>query len=243
MTKEKADPGNRKKSAILYGMQRTGSNYVKQVLEQNFGNIEFFNNSFARCLPTHKHFRLYDEKVIIPDARYYNSFTYKGFREFKKHAEQVVGREIELFIVCIKDPYSWYISYKKHAKKNRFPYFRRSLNSHYIIDYNLFYEKWHAFYREAPAEVLILRNEDLLRDFDGKLREMADSYGLERVLGESVNPEKVHMSKKFTSERASYYRNSKYLDLFSEQELGIIQHLLDPGTFSELGYEIHKVKT
>jgi hypothetical protein len=243
MAKQKADPDRQAKSAILYGMQRTGSNYIQQVLLQNYENIRFFNSGFARCLPTHKHFRLYDEKVIIPDVRYYNSFTYRGFAAFKEHVEQVAGQQIDLFVVCIKDPYSWYISYKKHARKNKYTYFRKALNSHYIIDYNLFYRNWFDFSREAPDKVMLLRYEDFLGDLDGKLQEIAGHYGLERAAGSSVNPDKVPMSKRFTAERASYYRNSKYLDLISERELSIIQHLLDPEVFHELGYEIVKVQS
>ena len=147
-----------------------------------------------------------------------------------------------MLVVCIKDPYSWYISYKKHARKNKYTYFRKALNSHYIIDYNLFYRNWFDFSREAPDKVMLLRYEDFLGDLDGKLQEIAGHYGLERAAGSSVNPDKVPMSKRFTAERASYYRNSKYLDLISERELSIIQHLLDPEVFHELGYEIVKVQ-
>jgi len=225
-------------AALLYGMQRTGSNYVEQVLLQNFQNIRFYNNHFARCLPVHKHFRLYDEKAIIPDVRYYNSFSYKGFKDFKQHVKQILGREIKYFIVTIKDPYSWYVSYKKHAKKNKFTFNKNSLNSHYIIDYNLFYRKWLDFSMEAPHEVLMIKYEDLIEDLDASLHRMSEKLKLERTSGSIVNPEKVFMSKKFTKSRAHYYEDSKYLDLISERELSIIQHLLDRELLTSMNYQI-----
>ena len=238
MEKQTLESGGRGQAALLYGMQRTGSNYVQQVLLQNFQDIRFYNNSFARCLPSHKHFRLYDEKAIIPDSRFYNSFTYSRFKDFKEHVGKVTEREISIFIVCIKDPYSWYLSYKKHARKNRFTYFKKSLNSHYLIDYNLFYRKWLDFSMEAPDEVLIIKYEDLIEDLDGSLQRIGKKFNLERSSESIVNPAKVNMNRAFTKARSFYYKEKKYLDLISEQEKSVIRHLLDPELISLTGYQI-----
>jgi len=239
MGNQNLDSGQQEHASLLYGMQRTGSNYTQEVLFQNFQNIRFYNH-VSRCLPTHKHFRLYDEKATIPDVRFYNSFTYKRFKDFKEHAELIAGREISLFIVTIKDPYSWYVSYKKHAKKNGYVYIKKSLNPHYIIDYNLFYRKWLDFSNEAPAEVLIVKYEDLISNLDDSLKRIGDKFDLERTSEVSISPEKVSMSKKFTPRRAKYYKHNKYLELISEQELGVIQHLLDPELISSMNYQLIK---
>ena len=225
-------------ATLLYGMQRTGSNYTEQVLLQNFQNIRFYNNDFARCLPVHKHFRLYDEKAVIPDVRFYNSFIYKNFKDFKEHVEKILGRSVKLFVVTMKDPYSWYVSYKKHAKKNKFTYIKNSLNSHYIIDYNLFYRKWLDFSVEAPGEVLIVKYEDLIGDLEASLQRMGEKLKLDRSSEQIVNPAKVIMNKRFTASRANYYKDKLYLDLISERELSVIQHLLDPELISSMNYQI-----
>lgn len=232
------DPGSGRHSALLYGIQRTGSNFTQQVLLQNFENISFYNNNFARCLPVHKHFRLYDEKTIIPDVRYYNSFTYNSFKDFKKHVEQIAGRKINLFIVTIKDPYSWYVSYKKHARKNKYPYVKRSVNSHYLIDYNLYYRKWLDFSREAPGEVLIIKYEDLIDDLEASIRKIGSALKLERSSKQAVIPGKVPMSRKFTASRAAFYKDSKYLDLINDKEKYVIPHLLDQELLSAMDYKI-----
>jgi hypothetical protein len=226
------------KALLLYGMQRTGSNFTQQVLLQNFQNIRFYNSDCSRCLPTHKHFRLYDEKSIIPDVRYLNSFTYQGFQDFKNHVEQIAGREIGVFIITIKDPYSWYVSYKKHAKKNKYIYVKRSLNSHYIVDYNLFYRKWFEFSLEAPSEVFMVKYEDLIGDLNLSLNRIGDKFNLERSSEVSIQPEKVPMSKKFTSVRVTFYKDKNYLDLISDQEKSVIQHLLDKELLSAFNYQI-----
>jgi len=238
MGNQTTNSGQQEHAALLYGMQRTGSNYTEQVLLKNFHNIHFYNNDFARCLPVHKHFRLYDEKAVIPDVRYYNNFIYKDFKEFKEHVELILGRSVKLFIVTMKDPYSWYISYKKHAKKNEYTYIKNSLNSHYIIDYNLFYKKWLDFSVEAPGEVLMVKYEELIGDLNASLQRMGQKLKLDRSSEQSVNPSKVFMNKRFTSSKANYYKDKLYLDLISDRELSVIQHLLDPELISSMKYQI-----
>ena len=238
MGNQTTNPGSQEHAALLYGMQRSGSNYTEQVLLQNFQNIRFYNNNFARCLPVHKHFRLFDEKAVIPDVRFYNSFIYKNFKDFKEHVELILGRSVRLFIVTMKDPYSWYVSYKKHAKKNKFTYIKNSLNSQYIIDYNLFYRKWLDFSVEAPGEVLMVKYEDLIVDLETSLLRMGEKLKLDRSSEQIVNPAKVSMNKRFTTSRANYYKDKLYLDLISEREFSVIQHLLDPELISSMNYQI-----
>jgi hypothetical protein len=224
--------------ALLYGIQRSGSNYIQQLLLRNFENIRFYNQSFSRCLPTHKHFRLYNEKSAIPDARFYNTFFYNSFKDFREHAGQVAEREIKIFFVCIKDPYSWYLSYKKHARKNNLIHFKRSLNSHYLVDYNLFYRKWLDFSIEAPDNVVLIRYEDLIEDLNGSLQRIEEKFGLNRFSGSVDNPTKVHMSREFTRARSAFYREKKYLALISDRDKHVIQHLLDRELVSMLNYQI-----
>ena len=238
MGNQTTNPGSQEHAALLYGMQRSGSNYTEQVLLQNFQNIRFYNNNFARCLPVHKHFRLFDEKAVIPDVRFYNSFIYKNFKDFKEHVELILGRPVNLFIVTMKDPYSWYVSYKKHAKKNKFTYIKNSLNSQYIIDYNLFYRKWLDFSVEAPGEVLMVKYEDLIVDLETSLLRMGEKLKLDRSSEQIVNPAKVSMNKRFTTSRANYYKDKLYLDLISEREFSVIQHLLDPELISSMNYQL-----
>jgi len=240
MGKQEKEAGTGEHTALLYGMQRTGSNFTQQVVLRNFQNIRFCNNDFARCLPVHKHFRLYDEKTVIPDIRYYNSFTYSKFGDFKNHVQQITGREINLFLVTIKDPYSWYVSYQRHARKNKYPYVKRSVNSHYIIDYNLYYRKWLDFSMEAPGEVLIVKYEDLIDDLEASIQKIGSTFNLTRSSEQVQAPGKVPMSRKFTSNRAAYYKDSKYLDLISEKEKYVIPQLLDKELLATMGYKIFR---
>lgn len=221
---------------VLYGMQRASTNYTEQLIVKNFKGVKILKSSLARCLPDHTHFRLYDEKFIIPDQQYYNSFTYDKFSSFKAHVNEVSEQEVSYFIVTIKDPFSWYLSYCRHAKKNGFPMNRKTFNSHFIIDYNLFYRKWLDFKKQAPGEVLIVKYEDALTDLSGFLKRIAGFFGLDSTPENIINPQKVAMSKKFSAKKLEYYNQKKYLDLLSASDQKIIINLLDNDILSLYDY-------
>ena len=212
---------------MIYGMQRTGTNYTEHLLTNNLRNIKFHNCPSARCLPIHKHFRLYDEKFIIPDPQYFNTFSYKDFNSFKNHVESIVGNKISRYIVVIKHPFSWYSSYLKHAKRNKYHTNGKSFNSHFIIDYNHYYKKWLSFEKEAPDIVKIVKYEEVLSNTKDVISKLADTIGTSLSQKTTYNPKKVNMSKRFTNKRLKYYTNKKFLDLIEKHDKQIAINLLD----------------
>jgi hypothetical protein len=239
MEEQSSSPGEMNEhAALLYGMQRSGSNYTAQLLISNFQQIRFYNQIYSRCLPTHKHFRLYEEKSIITSRLYYNTFSYRTFEDFKQHIREVSGKEIKIFIICIKDPHSWYLSFMKHARKNKIPYFKKSLNTHFLMDYNHFYRRWLDFSLEAPEEVLFIRYEDLIEDLAGTLDILGSKLKLKRASSHSLNPLKVPMSREFTGAKALFYRERKFLDLIDDQDKKVIQHLIDQELMARFNYQI-----
>jgi hypothetical protein len=221
---------------LIYGMQRTGSNYLKTLLTDNLKDLEVCNDGYSRCLPTHKHFRLYDEKAMILWEKYYNPYIYPGFGEFGKHVEELLETPVEHFLVSIKDPFSWYLSFIRHARKNRLTFFRKHVNSHFIIDYNLFYQKWYRFALESPDRVWIVRYEDVLDEPSKFVEEAAERFSLPWSPNEFVAPLKVHMSKRFTPGKRRFYQQKRYLDELGARDKAVISALLDKEVFGSLGY-------
>ena len=212
--------------ALIYGMQRTGTNYLETLIKKNFSTLEFCNIQYTRCLPGHKHFRLYDEKSLVPEPQYINDFRYSSFKEFKQHAEDNVGEKIERFVVVMKNPFSWYLSYLKHAKKNKYNVLKRAFNSHFMVDYNAFYAKWFKFQKEAPKEVIILRYEDTLEDLPRYLKELEQKLNVPKTSADIENPKNVGMSKTFTSDKLNYYKNQEFMKDLKEDEVKVIGQLL-----------------
>ncbi len=51
---------------MVYGLQRSGTNWLEKLIDLNFVDVSRENVGYARSLPLHKHFRLYDEMTFVP---------------------------------------------------------------------------------------------------------------------------------------------------------------------------------
>lgn len=223
---------------MVYGLQRSATNYLEQLVNRNF-KIEQKNNGFARSLPVHKHFRLYDDMSFAPEPKYLNNFHHPSFASFDEDVKRLTGSEDLAYLVISKEPYSWYLSYYNEAKRNKWPYcVKNGVNSHFMVDYSLFYGKWLGFKDEAPNKVYMLRYEDLLTELEDTLERIRSHFGFEKLHAEYENPSKVPMSKKFTDEKKEYYQKRKYLDRFGEEELWLLRENLDKEVVKKLGYEL-----
>lgn len=229
---------------LHYGLQRSGTNYLKNLLFANFPELRLHNDGFSRCLPLQKHFRLYEEKWFIPTGyKYMNNFHYPSIRDFDEHVQHLTDVPVSKmsYIVIAKDPFSWYLSVRKEAKKRKWPgYTPTGWNSNLMIDYNLFHKKWLAFQEEAPERVLILNYEQFLLAFEDTLDRIASHFELEKKKPYQ-DVSKVFKSKKFTEKRKAYYRERLYMEKFDREGGFLLTEMLDRSVVERLGYELPKV--
>ena len=215
---------------LHYGLQRSGTNFLQTVLKKKYC-VRFMNRNKDRSSPLQKHFRLYDEKDIIPEPQFRNEIKIPTFNEF----EQLLEVASDYYLVISKDPYSWLLSYKKWAKKRNWP----SVTYHYIMEYNLFYGKWLEFSQQTE-KILFVRYIDLLQDADEELKRLESKMHLKKrflspLLSSVVN--KVSQSGKFSNDKRSYYLSEQYLKSYTEEDLKEINDLIDPEVITLLGYQ------
>lgn len=216
---------------LLYGLQRSGTNYLEAVLRRDYP-VEFLNDPEQRASPRHKHFRLYDDKHLIPDPQYHNDLKVTGLTSL----ERALGSVPDFYIVLSKDPYSWLISYKNWARRVSWP----SVDHHYIQEYNLFYGKWLELARDT-SRIVFVRYIDLLRDRAAELKRMEYCLGIKRKFPRNLIPNwlrNINRGREFTGKRRSYYLKERYLDEYDLQELKQVNLLLDRRVVTGLGYEI-----
>lgn len=223
---------------LVNGLQRTGTNYTEALIKLNFKDVDHVNDGYSRMLPTHKHFRLYDEKWVAPEMKYLNNFYYPSYKDFNDHLEKILGYKDVPVIVMIKNPYSWYQSYKIHANRNKYVIYKDFVNSHFMIDYMLYYKKWLEFSEEAPDKVMIMQYESVIKDLDAALERYRLHLNAEKAFESYQNVEKVAMSRKFNMKRMKYYKKNKYIDLLTDEEKHVINHILEPDVIKKLGYEM-----
>lgn len=215
---------------LHYGLQRSGTNFLESLLKRKY-RVRFLNSDKDRSSPLQKHFRLYDEKDIVPEPQYYNQLQLPDFASFERLLKVVPN----FYIVVSKDPYSWLLSYDNWAKKCNWP----AVSHHYILEYNLFYGKWLEFSQQSD-KIIFIRYFDLLQDTDEVLNCLASKVGLKkRVLSPFMSStiSQVPKSTRFSNARLNFYLKEKYLKSYNKHELQEVNYLLDPTVVSLLGYE------
>lgn len=220
------------KNILHYGLNRSGTNYLKEILSKHF-DLNFLNND-ERSGPLHKHFRLYDNKKLIGRPNFYNDKLFRSFQQFEQEALQ--GVRLDLVVVISKDPYSWHLSYTKWGKKNGWP-----PSPHpYIKEYNEFYRKWLQFSEES-SRVLMVKYIDLLSDPADFLEKTGQRFDLPLIqeIKTRIRIKKVPVSRRFTPKREEYYLNGKYLEEFSPPELEELNNNIDHELIKKLGYTSH----
>ena len=69
---------------LLYsGLQRSGTNFLETLLKKKY-RVRFLNSNKDRNSVLHKHFRLYDDKEIIPEPQYRNELKIADFESYEQ---------------------------------------------------------------------------------------------------------------------------------------------------------------
>lgn len=215
------------KKLLLYGLQRSGTNYLETLINLNYQECIFLNGEHRNEI-THKHFRLYDNKKAIPEPKFNNSKTFHNFAEFENALP--VQKIPDLYIILSKDPYSWYSSYVNWSKKNNWV----APDYHYIEEYNLFYGKWMNFSNETP-KIIFIRYADLLTEPSDVLNRIGQALNLPPVQ-KLKTTKKVYASKRFTGNKKEEFLNKDYLKKISADDMKTIDSKLDPELIKYLGY-------
>lgn len=215
---------------FLYGLQRSGTNFLEALLKKNY-QVRFLNSNKDRSSPLQKHCRLYKNKEIIPDPQYYNDIQVDTFEQFQALVEVTP----DFYLIISKDPYSWYLSYQSWAEKCNWP----NVTHHYIEEYNLFYKMFIDFSSQSEKFVFV-RYVDLLEDTDAELNAIENRIGLKKKLISRLRlkkPTNVSQSGVFSNGKRDYYLNEEYMKKYRSEDLQILNELLDPQVISFLGYE------
>jgi hypothetical protein len=225
------------KKILHYGLNRSGTNFLKELLLKHFQLI-FINREDERSHPLHKHFRLYDDKELIGRPNFKNNILVPDFKAFENLVQEDYSLEADLIVVISKDPYSWNLSYGKWGRKNKW----ESSPHPYILEYNEFHRKWLQFSKETD-KIRMIRYIDLLVACERILDELHEDFefSLKKPLRTGRPIRKVPMSRKFSSRRMKYYTDEAYLDSYSSNELRELNQHLDHEVASALGYNIHEI--
>jgi hypothetical protein len=217
----------------IYGLQRSGTNVIQKFLETNY-NISFMNKK-DRQSPSHKHFRIYDNKNLIPQTDKKNQFNNEYFINSLEELDKLLGNmtHTNRYIIIYKNIFSWLPSIERWAKICKW---KTNSKMEFIGDYLNFIIKWCSI---RNNRVIFINYDDFLN--------ISDNSSLANKLSEFFHKkpkklifafDRVNCSTKFTISKREYYINKKYMSLYSKKELDeiknnpIYQELLDYGFYT-----------
>ena len=179
----------------VFGVQRTGTTYMRELLKQNFGVIVLTNElGWKHGMPVEPWQQLVKDAIE---------------RKYTVEQLELVANGIKNGIhavIMIKSPYTWVCSIEKWARN---AWKKEDLSTwtakKYVDLYNGRYSGYLSFYAGLYCykTVTVVRYEDLLRNFGEQMSRISQATGLH--LKQVVNINKVQQSDHFTEEKRQYY--------------------------------------
>lgn len=188
------------------GYIRTCTNYSRVLLEKNFN---------AQVITTAKHD---DREGLFQDMRSYIDLV----KEQRGWPYNLEPNEIERlyennqlkYIVCIKNPFSWFHSVSKTGPSMHRP---DPSNPWPIIQkYNKRYGAWMRIVEETGQNSYIIRHEDLIARFDETMNNIHTQFGLETNQDGYVNEERNVLGQSKGKKRIS---NTPFGQQFNNKQM------------------------
>jgi len=218
-----------KTPCILYGLQRSGTNYVEHLLGSDFPGVRI-RNSTKRSHHRHKHWRLYADKSLMPTPEYLSRRSVEDARGLWDLFRDD-GVRIEAVVVVVREPLHWYRSYQNWAVRLKWP----EVDYHYLQEWNAYYRIWHALAAEDPDRIVLLRYEDLLGSEETALSSLANVLKMPLV-DAAQDFKHVPHSQGFDTKKREENLSPLALDKFPPSDRDAILANLDPLLNEALGY-------
>ena len=165
------------KYILQKGYIRTCTNYFRVLAENNFN---------AKVITAAKHD---DREGVYKDMESYMGIVEEQ-RGWPHNLDPAKVRELYengqfKYVVCIKNPYSWFHSVGKTGPSVHRP---DPSNPWQVIDnFNDRYRAWMDIIESNPDDCFVVRHEDLCNSFEETMQGLADKFDLERTYDSFAN--------------------------------------------------------
>ena len=144
-------------------------------------------------------------------------------------------------VLCVKNPYSWWVSFRDFGQTGRLVENTRDYNkpADCIKLWNSFYNSW----INNKHKVLILRYEDVLKDEEKEIKRVANFLRVRHTsvrfnVKQYINNYVTRQTEMLTGEfdRKDYFLSKRYLDSIDDDEIISIYNSLDKNLLKKLRY-------
>jgi hypothetical protein len=165
----------------IYGLMRTGTNYISTTLQKNFVDTKVFMN-VGGC----KHCKI----ILIPDETNVLNSADAATRQRTSASATInlFATNTVKFIVMVKNPYMWIDSMCRHR--------RRPLGDHAFIVEQI--KAWNTLYADYKQHIEsgkahLIKYEDLIENPDKVLGDVMTKFGLKRKFANRFHLESKHL--------------------------------------------------
>jgi len=233
-----------KKIIKIFGLKRSGTNYLEWILKNNFKDLLVFTNQFQEKggvpqelsnilgdnignkheSPTQLMSKICTgapltkhEKDRLFSHAYFN-------KENRLEAESIISARNVYYIFNTKNPFSWYESFCKFFGHNMHP-----IQKKYLIKYSSIYESYYDFLDKHEDRCLIVRYEDLLSKTENSLSLISKKLNINTTASvrrppSRIGPDLCKTGKPF--DKKSYFLNEEFMEKYSQEEIKLIGSLL-----------------
>tara|TARA_B100000029_G_scaffold397956_1_gene396352 strand:- start:85 stop:828 length:744 start_codon:yes stop_codon:yes gene_type:complete len=240
----------------LYGIPRSCTNLVKLLFHNNLSDVTVLSNVLGWKHGNHPESVDWNGKDWDPinNPKGISPSDFVSNDELNSIKEAYEANKMK-YVICLKDPYSWLISYSKYEARESlisrsilsFKGINRKKLVEYISLWNDRHRNWSELLKDNPNATMI-RYEDILNDADSALNTIAIFFDLDKIdkvimpeFNLSRNPEAVGKLPKQEDKsfnKTDYYLNKKYLEYFNNNDLKIIRDNIDHNLISYFGYNL-----
>ena len=237
----------------IFGERNTGTNYLTNLFYKNI-NVKIIRGTVPRKnILNYNEFtkNIYFQITKNRNLGWKHAFVDKDF--LSRHAQF----SNTCFVFLVKNPYSYLLSlYRKtyhfvDKKPDTFKEFlqhkwklqlRDNMKERFLNSpVDLWNKKVSSYFEckwEFPDNVVIVCYEDLLRDPDATISDIANNFALEAT--ESFNNvlKSTKKEEKTFTYYQDYYLNERWRDNINKEDINLINNSLDFGLMEKLDYQI-----
>ena len=216
----------------VYGLHRTGTNYISSLIEKNFKNVHVFVNIGGW---KHGDIDLYQDEIIS---------IHDGITEEKydiNHIKNLFEKQQVNFFVCVKNPYTWLDSYLRFKKLKK--------NKTNISNGVKLWNERYKNYRENidNGNAYLVKYEEVISNYAKFLSKFEKRFHLKKNGKKFVNiKNKLDANNDITAgnvrkeifTRKNFYLDPDYKRIFNGLEIIFIDYVIDRDLVKYYGYEI-----
>jgi len=201
----------------IRGLQRSGTNFLQQILELNYPAIEIIYSN-DRSSPNHRHYRIFNKNELQQNYKEHindSIFVHeKLISDLKTYESYTNIQNYDLILFIMKDIHHWCNSYKATG------WITECSNKQLIQEYYLYLQKVKML-TDSSKKIKAIKYRDLLLD----TKKVLSSLNLE-IHNNIKIPNRINMSPQFDKIKTLNYIKDNFIwDNFNQHELSLINNL------------------